>query len=135
MGLSGVLEYSKMNTVTGVENADPHRLIQMLLDGAIEKINKAKFFMKNGEFSEKGSHISWAISIIGGLQSSLDMEKGGNLSENLNGLYQFSIEHLLKANINNDEQKLDEVLAIMLEIKEGWDNIRQEVAPQWQQNN
>ena len=49
MGLSGATAYSKTSATTGVENADPHRLIQMLIDGAIEKINRAKFFLHQCE--------------------------------------------------------------------------------------
>ena len=46
MSLHAVSAYNKVNTQTGVENADPHRLIQMLIDGAIEKVNRAKFFQR-----------------------------------------------------------------------------------------
>jgi flagellar protein FliS len=98
----------------------------MLIDGAIEKINRAKFFMKQNKTSEKGQHISWAISIIGGLQASLNMEKGGELAERLDSLYEFCSHQLLQANIENSEEKLDDVLKVMNNIKEGWDGIREQ---------
>ncbi len=133
MGLTGASAYTNMSAATGVENADPHRLIQMLLDGAIEKINRAKFFMKNKKIAEKGEHISWAISIIGGLKGSLDMENGGDVSKTLSALYDYSCTALAEANITNDEEKINSVLNIMQQIKEGWDGIREEslkLAPQ-----
>jgi flagellar protein FliS len=130
MGLTGASAYTNMSATTGVENADPHRLIQMLIDGAIEKINRAKFFMKNNKIAEKGEHISWAISIIGGLQGSLDMEKGGDISKNLNALYDYCCAALAEANITNDEDKINNVLKVMQEIKEGWDGIREETLKQ-----
>lgn len=133
MSLSGVLAYSKVDTVTGVENADPHRLIQMLIDGAIEKINRAKFFMKKKNIAKKGEHISWAISIINGLQASLNQEQGGDISKNLDDLYQYCTDTLFQANLKNDEAKLDDVLVVMQNIKEGWDGIRQEALEQWKQ--
>jgi flagellar secretion chaperone FliS len=129
MGLSGVRAYAKMNAVTGVENADPHRLIQMLLDGAIEKINRAKFFMLNKDIAEKGRHISWAISIIGGLRSSLSFEKGGELAQSLDALYEYAIFTLVEANTENNLQKLESALQVIQEIKEGWDGIRSQVQP------
>ncbi len=126
MGLTGVSAYSNMSAATGVENADPHRLIQMLIDGAIEKINRSKFFLKNKKTAEKGKHISWAISIIGGLRSSLNMEQGGEISQNLDALYDYCTVTLVEANIENSEEKLDAVLTVMKEIKEGWDGIREQ---------
>lgn len=126
MALSGASAYTKMSATTGVENADPHRLIQMLIDGAIEKINRAKFFLNNKKIAEKGQHISWAISIIGGLRGSLDMDKGGEISENLDALYEYCCNTLVVANLENDEAKLDSVLDVMKQIKEAWDGIREE---------
>ena len=126
MGLSGARAYTNVKATSGVEDADPHMLIQMLVDGAIEKINMAKYFMQKREWAKKGQHISWAISIIGGLRASLDMEKGGEISANLENLYEFSTATLIEANSNNDLDKLESVLKVMKLIKEGWDGIREE---------
>ena len=126
MSLHALSAYNKVNTQTGVENADPHRLIQMLIDGAIEKVNRAKFFLRQNKTADKGKHISWAISIIGGLRSSLDMEAGGELAANLENLYEYCTHTLIEANLQNSEEKLDSVLSVLKEIKEGWDAIRQQ---------
>ena len=130
MGLTGASAYSKTSATSGVENADPHRLIQMLIDGAIEKINRAKFFMRNKKVAEKGQHVSWAISIIGGLQASLDQEQGGEIAQNLDALYDYCCRTLLEANVDNDETKLDSVLQVMQQIKEAWDGIREQALQQ-----
>ncbi|WP_144395162.1 flagellar export chaperone FliS [Pleionea sediminis] len=127
MSISRAMTYAKMNTVTGIDSADPHTLVQMLLDGAIEKINKAKYSIKSQQTNKKGEFISWAISIIGGLQASLDIEKGGEVAQNLNDLYEFSVQHLVDANIENSEEKLDNVLKVLTNISDGWKGIREEV--------
>ncbi|TQV84852.1 flagellar export chaperone FliS [Aliikangiella coralliicola] len=132
MGLTGANAYTKMSAATGVENADPHRLIQMLIDGAIEKINRAKFFMNNKKLAEKGQHISWAISIIGGLRGSLNMEQGGDLAHNLDALYDYCCTALVAANLENSEEKLNDVLGVMQQVKEGWDGIREQALQEMQ---
>ena len=109
-----------------MEDADPHMLIQMLLDGAIEKINRAKYFMNENKIEKKGQHISWAISIINGLQASLDSEKGGEISANLDNLYEFCSHTLVEANLKNDQDKLNTVLGIMNDIRDGWRGIREQ---------
>jgi len=126
MGFSGATAYAKVNASSGVENADPHLLIQMLIDGSIEKLNRAKFFMNDKNTAQKGTQISWAISIIGGLKASLDMQNGGEIANNLNDLYDYCTVTLAQANVENDESKIDSVLSVLNEIKTGWDGIREE---------
>ncbi|WMS87653.1 flagellar export chaperone FliS [Pleionea litopenaei] len=130
MGVTGALAYKKLGTATDVENASPHRLIQMLLEGAIEKVNRSKYFIKKSMVAEKGEHISWAISIIGGLQGSLDKEKGGEIANTLNELYDYCTAQLAIANIQNSTEELDKVLSVLSEIKEGWDGIKEQAEAQ-----
>ena len=135
MGPNGALAYSKVSNQTGAESADPHRLIQMLIDGAIEKMNRAKYFMKQNKVAQKGEQISWAISIIGGLKASLNSEAGGQLAQNLDNLYDFCTHHLVLANAENSIDKLDEALVVMQNIKEGWDGIRADALNMMKDNN
>jgi len=116
-------QYQSVSVSTGIENATPHRLIQMLMEGALDKIAAAKGHILHGEMAKKGRHIGWAISIISGLQSSLDMEKGGEISTNLHNLYDYMIRRLGEAGRSNDPQILDEVTSLMLEVKSAWDVI------------
>ena len=121
-------QYKQVGVQSGIESASPHRLIQMLMAGALEKIAAAKGFMARGEVGPKGEQIGWAISIIDGLRVSLDKNVGGDLVDNLDALYEYMGQQLLAANLENDTDKLDEVAGLMHEIKAGWDGIAQEAA-------
>ena len=79
--------------------------------------------MLRGEIACKGEQISKAISIVQGLQSSLDFEVGGELAKNLDDLYEHMQGQLLAANVNNESEKLDEVSDLLATIKNGWDGI------------
>jgi len=126
MSLRGAAAYQKIGTQSGAEFASPHRLIQMLLDGALEKMIIARSHIERNEIKAKGEHISWAIRIIGGLQASLDKDKGGEIAETLGSLYIYVVEKLSEANATNDISKLNEAIAIIKNIKEGWDGISDE---------
>ena len=126
-GGKGVDQYRQVNAQTSVEAADPHRLIQMLMEGALEKITKAKQYMANKNTPEKGRHVSWAISIIDGLRLSLDKEKGGEIATNLDALYDYMTRRLVMANAENSPAMLDEVISLIKEVKAGWDAIPEEV--------
>lgn len=119
-------EYSKVGAQSGVESASPHRLIQMLMEGALDKLAIAKGFIQQGNIAGKGAHISWAIAIIDGLKTSLDKSAGGEIAENLDALYDYMQRTLLQANLDNNIDQLDEVMSLMQTIKSGWDDIPEE---------
>jgi len=119
--------YSSVKTQTNVLDASPHRLIQMLFEGALERIAQAKGAMKQNQISRKGELIGKAINIVGGLQGSLNDKEGGQLAANLEGLYDYIIRRLTKANIDNDPSVLDECGRLLGELKSGWDAIASEV--------
>ena len=121
-------QYKQVGVQSGIESASPHRLIQMLMAGALEKMSAAKGFMARGEVGPKGEQIGWAISIIDGLRVSLDKSVGGELVDNLDALYDYMGRQLVVANMNNDVEMLNEVAVLMREIKAGWDGIAQEAA-------
>lgn len=119
-------QYRQNHVQGGIEDASPHRLVQMLMEGALEKILTAKGFMSANNIARKGENISWAISIIDSLRSCLNVEAGGEFAENLASLYNYMEQQLLQANIKNDPKILDEVAQLMIQIKSGWDAIPQE---------
>jgi len=121
-----VSHYKQVDSYTGVTEADPHQLVQMLLDGALGKIAAAKGMMARNEIANKGAVIGQAISIVGGLRSSLDMSTGGEIAANLDNLYEYIERRLVESNINNDTGILEEVASLLREIKTAWESIPQE---------
>jgi flagellar protein FliS len=124
--VSAMKQYQQVSVHSSIMDASPHRLVQMLMEGALEKIALAKGSMANKETASKGENISKGIAIIGGLKSSLDRDVGGVLAENLSDLYDYMANRLVVANLLNDENILDEVAGLMAEIKMGWDGIPDE---------
>ncbi|WP_198245387.1 flagellar export chaperone FliS [methane-oxidizing endosymbiont of Gigantopelta aegis] len=106
----GVGQYANIHTETLMEEASPHRLIEMLMDGFLARVYAAKGAMQRSDFEQKSLYISKAIGIVGGLIEGLDLEKGGELAENLYSLYQYINNQLLQASRDNDEAILDEVV-------------------------
>lgn len=118
-----VQQYRQVGVSSSIEMASPHKLIQLLMDGALEKLAKAKGFMERKDIANKGSHISWAISIIDGLKSSLDVNTGGDIAQNLDDLYDYMIRRLMRANLENTPDLLEEVISLLKSVKSSWDSI------------
>ena len=120
--------YSSVGLETSVQSASPHQLIVLLFEGARQAVVIARASMDSGDTAQKGSSITKAIDIIlNGLRSSLDLEAGGDLAQNLYALYDYMARRLLHANIHNDRAALDEVLSLLSEIHGAWVAIGQQV--------
>ena len=128
--MNGLQQYQRINTQTSITDADPHKLIQLLYNGALERINMAKAKMQAGDYQAKGALIVKVIDIVAGLRSFLDKERGGELAERLDALYDYIERVLWEANVHNDMVKLDEVASLLRSVKDGWDGIREEVVGQ-----
>ena len=119
---SATTAYQTIGSTSSIESASRERLVQMLLDGALERIAVARGHMQRNEVARKGEQIGRAISIVEGLRASLNPE-AGEISANLEDLYTYIASRLLAANAANDESLLDEAASLLREIKSAWDVI------------
>lgn len=116
-------QYRKVGVSTKVVDADPHKLVALLFEGAGERIRRAEAFLAQGDQALKGKAIGEACAIIGHLNGSLDHEAGGEIAGNLSALYDYVIQRLTEANLNNDVVALQESLSLMGEIESAWNAI------------
>ena len=117
-------QYRQLGLETQINNASPHRLIQLLMDGALERLNGAKSAMERGDAATKGALIGKSLGIISGLRSSLNMDiEGTELPERLDNLYDYMGRRLLEASTFNKVEVLEEVIDLLKTIKSGWDGI------------
>ncbi|MCH8551265.1 MAG: flagellar export chaperone FliS [Natronospirillum sp.] len=118
-------QYQSVSTQTSVMDADPHRLIQLLIDGSLDRMAAAKGHIERNEIEQRNKMLNSAIKIISGLQESLNMD-AGEIALNLERLYDYMTRRLFEANLKNDPEIVDEVMRLMTEIKTAWDGIREE---------
>ena len=116
-------QYQTVNTQAQAAAADPHRLIQMLMEGGLTRLAQARGAMERQQTALKGELIGKTIGIIGGLRQGLDLEKGGEIAGNLDSLYDYMTRRLMDANVKNDPAILEEVASLLREVKSGWDAI------------
>ncbi len=121
---NAIASYKKVETDMAVASSDPHHLVQLLFDGAIQGIAMARIHMDNGNIAEKGRYISQAIDIINnGLKTSLNFDSGGEITRNLDALYSYMSTRLIFANLRNDPAVLDEISGLLTEIGSAWSSI------------
>ncbi|MBP0619897.1 flagellar export chaperone FliS [Cupriavidus consociatus] len=116
--------YAQVGVHTGAMSASPHKLIAMLYDGARAAIARAKFHLEGGNIAERGNAISKAIDIIdNGLRAVLDHDAGGEISANLESLYEYMVRRLMLANLRSDAALLAEVDTLLESLASAWAQI------------
>ncbi|PKG39897.1 flagellar export chaperone FliS [Psychromonas sp. Urea-02u-13] len=129
--MRGSIKKYQNNNLAFVEQADPHTLISLIMQHILGNLAGAKGAIDRKEIENKNKMLGKVIGLIGELQDSLDMEKGGEISENLYNLYTYMITQVSKANFTNSPEPLTEVISLISEIKSGWDGIPQEIRQQY----
>lgn len=120
----GANAYANIGVETGVVAASPHKLITMLLDGALVAIAMGQKYIKAGDIKNKGESITKAILIIdNGLRASLNKSVGGEIALNLDSLYEYMSRQLFSANLKNSLEILDEVHGLLGELRGAWETI------------
>lgn len=106
--------------------ASPEKLVKLLYDGAIRNLEKSRLGLgdvKSSRSPEVGQALGRAIGIVGELRASLDHAAGGEISRNLDRLYEFSLDQMSQANLTRTPNGVDNSLRVLRTLKEGWDGI------------
>lgn len=129
--MNGVVStYRQLDIGARVAEATPKELIQMLFEGAAAKLQRAKGCIAHGDIAGRSEALSSASEIIDGLRNSLDLERGGVLASNLDELYSYMISRLFRANVDNDERGVLEVMSLLSTVSEAWAALDAEIAPE-----
>jgi flagellar protein FliS len=104
----------------GLAADDPHHLILMLMDGALERLNAARGNMARGEIGQKAQLLHRVVAIIAELRGSLDHRQGGPLAHSLDDLYEYMARQVMRANAENRVSLVEEVISLLGEIRSAW---------------
>lgn len=129
--MRGSVQKYQNSNLNNIEQADPHTLISLIMQHILGNLAAAKGAISRKDIVIKNKTLGKVIGLIGELQDSLDMEKGGEISTNLFNLYAYMLTLVTRANIKNDPDLLTEVSMLLSEIKAGWDGIPDDIRQQY----
>jgi flagellar protein FliS len=123
-------QYQSVRSQGQVVDASPARLVQLMFEHIVSQLAIAQGCMERihnnlplNEVVAKGKAMGKALRLIGQLDATLDMEKGGQVAANLRNLYLYMLGRLTTANADNDPRIVAEVANLVRTIKAGWDKI------------
>ncbi len=106
--------------VTAVTTANRGQLLIMLYEAAIKNVKKATESIQKKDLTAKGMAIGKAHDIINELMNTLDFNVGGKIAEDLERLYNFMAEQLIKANTENVSEPLQVTQKLLETLLDGW---------------
>ena len=109
-----------------VLSASPEKVVVLLYDGAIKQLSRAQAGLADRSSSQSesvGIALGKAMAIVGELRSCLDMERGGQIAQDLDRLYDYCLEQIYTTNIERRPDPIDPPIRVLRTLKEGWDAI------------
>ncbi|WP_435952275.1 flagellar export chaperone FliS [Dryocola sp. BD626] len=121
---TGQNAYAQVSLESQVAGATPHQLITLLFEGAISAMLRAKIYFETGNIAKRGEMISRAINIIdNGLRSALNHDIGGQVTEEMESLYEYVSRSLLLLNLEKKPEELPHLIEIMTNLSNTWKEI------------
>ena len=103
-----------------VKTASPAKLIELLYMKAIDVLKEAEELIKERKYVEANEKIKRAQDIVVELNLSLDVERGGQIAQNLRALYNYLFQRLIEGNVKKDISALREVRGFLEDLLETW---------------
>ena len=113
---------------TEIQSRSPVELVVMLYDGALRFTGDAREAMVRKDIRGRQQNLHKALAIVSELQSTLNMESGGDVAEHLDKLYGYVHDRLMEASVKQDIKPLDEARRVLTTLREGWNAISRATA-------
>lgn len=120
-------QYANNFIETAVSEATPHKLVEMLYEGAIKHLNLTKVFLEQKNYEKKSYHSNKALAIIGALRTGVDVEKGKDVGGNLFDLYDYCYRKTFEASAKNQVEIMTEVIDLLKSLHEAWKQMPEEI--------
>jgi flagellar protein FliS len=127
---SAAQRYHAVRSQGQIADASPTRIVQIMFEHILSHLATAQACMERlhdnlplSDLVAKCNAMGKALRLIGQLDATLDMQRGGEISGNLHNLYLYMLGRLTTANAENDARIVAEVATLVRTIKAGWDKI------------
>jgi len=118
--------YKQVNLHSSLLESNPHQVILMMFDGALQAISVAKGAIERKNFELKSESITKATNILDALRGSLDFEREPKVSENFDVLYTYCIESLNKVSLDLNTSAIDEIVEMLKPLRDAWSEMSEE---------
>lgn len=102
------------------QTSSPLELVVLLYDGAVRFLGDAERALADGDLAARATGVSKALAIVNHLQSTLDLARGGAVAEELDRLYDFVQDCLLRVTRDHDCGALGDAQRVLVSLADAW---------------
>lgn len=121
--------YRSVDIESRIESATPHQLVVLMFDEVLKALDAMAVATQRGDYTQRIQRQSRALSILHGLEGSLDHGKGGDIAEGLAGIYREARRLVMLGSRENDPQHVLRARAMLHEIASAWSQIGNAAPP------
>lgn len=115
--------YQNVDLSSRIEGASPHALVAILFDELLKSLDAMKVAIDARDWGQRGTRQARLLSILHGLEGSLDLDGGGDIAVSLLGIYREARRLVIAAGRDNDPEPLARARAMLAEIASAWESI------------
>ena len=115
--------YQTVDLSSRIEGASPHGLVAILFDELLKAIDAMAAAMRERDWGQRGTRQARILSILHGLESSLDLDGGGDIAASLLAIYREARRQVIASGRDNDAEQLARTRAMLADIASAWESI------------
>ena len=117
------VRYQNIDLNSRIEGATPHGLVAILFDELLKALDAMEAAVRRKDFSQRGNKQSRALSILHGLEGSLDHEGGGEIAQSLSAIYAEARRLIMLAGRDNDAEQVLRAREMLHQIASAWESL------------
>lgn len=124
---SATKAYANIGIQTRGAQHDQYELALLMFEAVLENTTAARGAIEDGNIAAKAQHLHKAVRVLqDGLRTSLDLDNGGELAQNLANLYDYCILRLAQANADSNAAAAAEVIGLIRPVADAWKQMREQ---------
>ncbi|MDM8358198.1 flagellar export chaperone FliS [Pandoraea communis] len=113
-------QYHASDLDARIAGATPLQLMLILLDGLLDELARARGHIEHARHDARLHSVTKCLNLINGLASHIDVADGPGVTQPLSAVYDFCMRGVAQASVELDVAKLDEVVAVITQLTQGW---------------
>ena len=105
---------------TKLEQVSPLRLVILLYERAIRYMESGRYAIEHGDRELQRTSLDKAQQAVAEMTACLNMDRGGEIAENLMSIYTYMHKELLEANIASRVEPIDRCTRMLAFLRETW---------------
>ncbi len=116
-------QYQTVDLSSRVVGASPHGLVAILFEELLKGMDAMAAAMRARDWGKRGTHQARILSVLHGLEDSLDLDGGGEIAAALLSIYREARRLVIAAGRSNDPAQLTRAREMLAEISSAWEAI------------